>query len=97
MFPPYRKEPQHVWLSLEVTRLLLEILVIPVVYSQGMVRYSDYFLVKFLSAASCHNECVQVVPDNSYIHFIGRQMIYPPITSQTTNRKGRELKGQEGK
>jgi hypothetical protein len=27
-------------------------LVIPVVYSQGMVRYSDYFLFKFLGGAS---------------------------------------------
>ena len=37
---PYKKEAQHAWFSLEATRPLLKILMIPVVYSQGMVRFS---------------------------------------------------------
>ena len=37
---PYKKETQYVWFSLEATRPLLKILMIPVVYSQGMVRFS---------------------------------------------------------
>jgi hypothetical protein len=39
----------------------------------------------------------KVVSDNSHIFFIERQLIYPPITNQTTNMKQRELKQQEGK
>jgi hypothetical protein len=42
------KEAQPVWLSLEDTRSLLEMSVILAAYSQGMVRYSDCFLVKRL-------------------------------------------------
>jgi hypothetical protein len=42
------KEAQPLWFSLEETGSLWEMLVILAVYSQGMVRYSDFFLTKCL-------------------------------------------------
>jgi hypothetical protein len=61
----------------------------------GQVQWLFSFQVSRWGILFCHNDCVQVESDNSYIQFIGRQLIYPPITSQMNQVKEPELKLQE--